>query len=240
MIKICENCNSEHNGNYGSGRFCSTICARGFSTKNKRKEINEKISKSLIGSGHSDVKIICTECKTEFEVIWKKRNQKYCSFNCAKNGRLKNPSYLEKNRQNIINRCKNPKERERLRDIGRKGGFGKKGYTNDGVYYESLFEKESFEFLELNKVSFQPHKHIPNSSKVSDIFLPDFNLWIELDGINRELRQKWLGKQYKYWIEKLNIYKREKLNVKIFTDLKSFKEFILTYSLVVQSTTFTQ
>lgn len=43
----CENCNSEHDGSYGSGRFCSTKCSRGFSTKGKRKEINEKVSKRM-------------------------------------------------------------------------------------------------------------------------------------------------------------------------------------------------
>ena len=40
---ICENCQKEHNGTYGSGRFCSKTCAKGFSTKAKRKEINEAI-----------------------------------------------------------------------------------------------------------------------------------------------------------------------------------------------------
>lgn len=47
---ICENCGIEHNGDYGSGRFCCSKCARGFSTKNRRLEINGKISKSLIGN----------------------------------------------------------------------------------------------------------------------------------------------------------------------------------------------
>lgn len=46
-MKICEYCNNEHLGGYGSGRFCSTKCARGFSTKEKRIEINEKVSDSL-------------------------------------------------------------------------------------------------------------------------------------------------------------------------------------------------
>lgn len=46
---ICENCNSEHDGKFGSGRFCKMECSRAFSTKNKRKEINEKVSKSLTG-----------------------------------------------------------------------------------------------------------------------------------------------------------------------------------------------
>jgi len=45
----CENCGNEHDGFYGSGRFCSSKCARGFSTKAKRKEINEKVSQKLKG-----------------------------------------------------------------------------------------------------------------------------------------------------------------------------------------------
>lgn len=46
-MKKCENCGKEHAGNYGSGRFCSNKCARGFSTKEKRNEINEKVSIKL-------------------------------------------------------------------------------------------------------------------------------------------------------------------------------------------------
>ena len=50
-MNICENCEQEHSGEYGSGRFCSTKCARGFSTKAKRKEINKKVSNTMKGSG---------------------------------------------------------------------------------------------------------------------------------------------------------------------------------------------
>lgn len=46
---LCENCNSDHDGTLGSGRFCSVKCQKGFSTKSKRKEINEKVSRSLKG-----------------------------------------------------------------------------------------------------------------------------------------------------------------------------------------------
>lgn len=46
---ICENCQSTHDGIYGSGRFCSVVCARGYSTKQKRKEINWKVSQKLHG-----------------------------------------------------------------------------------------------------------------------------------------------------------------------------------------------
>lgn len=47
---ICENCGKEFTGKYSkwaSGRFCSTKCARGFSTKLKRQEINLKVSLKL-------------------------------------------------------------------------------------------------------------------------------------------------------------------------------------------------
>ena len=46
-MNICELCSKEHYGEYGSGRFCCSKCARAFSTKAKRKEINEKVSKTL-------------------------------------------------------------------------------------------------------------------------------------------------------------------------------------------------
>jgi len=47
-MNTCENCEKSHDGTYGSGRFCSTKCSRGFSTKAKRKEINEKVSSKLM------------------------------------------------------------------------------------------------------------------------------------------------------------------------------------------------
>lgn len=46
-MNICEYCEKKHDSNYGSGRFCNHVCARGFSTKNKRKEINSKVSETL-------------------------------------------------------------------------------------------------------------------------------------------------------------------------------------------------
>lgn len=45
----CESCSTPHDGTYGSGRFCSSKCARGFATKGKRQEINERVAKTLTG-----------------------------------------------------------------------------------------------------------------------------------------------------------------------------------------------
>lgn len=44
----CEYCSLEHNGTYGSGRFCSEQCARSFSSK-KRLHIEKENLESLIG-----------------------------------------------------------------------------------------------------------------------------------------------------------------------------------------------
>lgn len=94
-MKICENCKSKHDGTYGSGRFCSSKCARGFSTKAKRKEINEKVSKKLKGN---ILQLICNECGKEFEVSWGRRNQKFCSSLCS--GRFTLKKIHEKIRKN--------------------------------------------------------------------------------------------------------------------------------------------
>jgi len=79
----CETCDSKHDGKYGSGRFCSTHCARSFATKKKRKEINEKVRKTLEGSGNPDVTLICVVCQKEFIRSFSKRYQKACSRSCG-------------------------------------------------------------------------------------------------------------------------------------------------------------
>lgn len=46
---ICEYCEKEYTIQFATGRFCSRQCACGFSTKEKRKEINRRVSKKLEG-----------------------------------------------------------------------------------------------------------------------------------------------------------------------------------------------
>ncbi len=67
---ICENCGKEHDGSYGSGRFCSEICARSFSTKNDNKGILKKANcincgKIIyIGKRASIKQCKCQQCKS--------------------------------------------------------------------------------------------------------------------------------------------------------------------------------
>ncbi len=222
----CENCETENDGKYGSGRFCSSKCSRSFSTKTKRKEINDKISKRIKGSGNLPVTLKCENCENEFEVPWSKRNQKCCSFKCASIKKTKNPEYISKLSSSLKKICSTEESRKRLRDIGRKGGFGNRGVTKGGTRYESNLEKECFEYLEKIKIEFEPHKNLPESSKVSDVYLKDYDLWIEIDGINREKRKEWLGKDYEYWKEKIDIYKEKKIKFDIVYSLQEMINLI--------------
>jgi 5-methylcytosine-specific restriction endonuclease McrA len=45
----CEYCGNEQNGSFATGRFCSIKCSCGFSSREKRKEINKKVSAKLKG-----------------------------------------------------------------------------------------------------------------------------------------------------------------------------------------------
>lgn len=80
----CFNCNELHLGDYGSGKFCSVKCARSYSTKNKRQEINKKVSVSMTGKKLSnDHKEKCVAVLMLHGKNVGKRKTKFCRFcNC--------------------------------------------------------------------------------------------------------------------------------------------------------------
>tara|TARA_R110000823_G_C15781239_1_gene485105 strand:+ start:170 stop:838 length:669 start_codon:yes stop_codon:yes gene_type:complete len=92
----CEKCNKEHDGSYGSGRFCQQACSRSFSTKAKRKEISEKARQWSSENNPAtlfDKSCLC--CSKEFQVKKTKKNAKFCSRSCASRWRNdeRNPDY---------------------------------------------------------------------------------------------------------------------------------------------------
>lgn len=79
----CENCGKEHEGSYGSGRFCCQSCARSFSTKKNRLTINNKISKSLVKIGkenYNNQPKLCCICNNVIPYQYRKRST--CSNIC--------------------------------------------------------------------------------------------------------------------------------------------------------------
>lgn len=64
----CENCNKEHDGSYGSGRFCCKECARSYSTRNDQKGTKDGkcivCGKNIKVDKRSDLsRVKCEDCK---------------------------------------------------------------------------------------------------------------------------------------------------------------------------------
>lgn len=71
-MKYCENCGKEHNGSYGSGRFCSSKCARAFSGKINKDKLKDVVcnhcGKVIKVNKHSAKSTwLCNECKYNIE-----------------------------------------------------------------------------------------------------------------------------------------------------------------------------
>lgn len=100
----CENCENQHTGNYGSGRFCTPRCARSFSTKLNRDAINEKVSRSFSLKPKIRIEKLCDYCNAMFEVAYNKRYQKTCSRTCSAQLKWKNTEYREciSNQRSIV------------------------------------------------------------------------------------------------------------------------------------------
>lgn len=78
-MKLCEYCENAIIGKYGSGRFCSSPCAKGYSTREKRKEINNMVSQKL-STGIKLYEIKCKNCESIFNT--KNKKAKFCNIIC--------------------------------------------------------------------------------------------------------------------------------------------------------------
>ena len=93
---ICENCGKEHDGSFGSGRFCSKFCSISFGNKNRKrtkeqqKVINKKISegvKKYNENNHKEIiyyNYICEKCGKEFTSAKIKNGRKIHCNNCKR------------------------------------------------------------------------------------------------------------------------------------------------------------
>lgn len=91
----CERCGALHDGTYGSGRFCAEVCSRSFSTVEKRKEINAKVSATLQAKSVFYEKT-CPVCSTLFKVRKGRAKQRTCSPSCGLKLSHSNPNVREK------------------------------------------------------------------------------------------------------------------------------------------------
>lgn len=100
-VHICETCGKEHDGSYGSGRFCSCTCAKIFSSRTNREETNKKVSQTLLkrrslGIFKTDFTVrYCNDCSKQLSF---KNKSGYCRF-CLPKHTNTTEEYREKQRQ---------------------------------------------------------------------------------------------------------------------------------------------
>lgn len=85
--------------------------------------------------------------------------------------------------------------------------FGYIGRASDGHRFESLNELDLEEWLINRKIEHIPHYHLGDTNRSSDQYLPDYNVHIEVDGLDRKDDIDWYGK--------LTLYNKMGLTYKI-------------------------
>ena len=165
-MNICELCSKEHYGEYGSGRFCCPKCARAFSTKAKRKEINEKVSKTLTKQKPEFKQVICVCCNTIFETKYTSKSR-ICSDECR---------FILKSEASKLGR-RTAKERGTF--TGWKVRTKEPSYAEK--YFISLFENE-------NIVGYVRELNV--GKWFIDFAFPDLKLAIEVDGKQHEYEER--------------------------------------------------
>jgi very-short-patch-repair endonuclease len=86
----CERCGNEHDGSYGSGKYCSVKCAR--SRGPRTKEFKEKVSKKL--TKHVIEERVCPICSKKYNRSTADK-RKTCSNSCGSVLKWQDPEYRE-------------------------------------------------------------------------------------------------------------------------------------------------
>lgn len=59
----------------------------------------------------------------------------------------------------------------------------KKAVGMDGEIYDSQSEAKVADWLLVHDIKYEPHKKLPKSRSISDFYLPEYDLWVEYDGL---------------------------------------------------------
>jgi hypothetical protein len=181
----CKNCNEKDAvkySKYSNGEFCSRKCARGFSTKAKRKEINEKVSKTLT---KEKIIKICPVCGDGFQ----NSNKKFCSFLCYSRGEKPKVTEITRNKLSLIAKKRN------FGGHTSKNAVYYKMKNGSVVYLHSSYEEKLAISLDKNNVKWirpEPLRYVGNDDKehryYADFYLKDYDIY--LDTKNDYLIQK--------------------------------------------------
>lgn len=201
----CENCNTLHDGTYGAGRFCSIKCARGFSTKKKRKEINEKVKNKLTKDPYIK---ICKGCESTFKT--KKPHIQYCSMSCASTHSGTNGMTWTVKDSSKMGGLRNGGGRTKVFEYI--NAYNDKMYLNvDEIQIAKILDESGYEWVR-NSVGFHYETLDGNSRKYyPDFYVPSLNLYVEYKGwVTSEMEHKMKDAVSKSGIKLLVIYSNDK------------------------------
>lgn len=186
----CETCGLDHDGSYGSGRFCCVVCARSYASNKlirSTKKMKCSYCDNIVDIDIRSSIVTCTDCKQlryikykkicptcSNEYITQKRHQKFCSQSCSNNF----PENFEQNRIRAQNR-----------EFG--GHTSKKSFYYECIDGSSVYLQSSYEYtlakdldangilwvrptpllwVDLNNI---PHKYYP------DFYLIDYDVYLD-------------------------------------------------------------
>ena len=201
ILYICERCGKEHDGSFGSGRFCCRACAnarvqseaanRARSEKRKGKPAGGAIlfkgkparNRATLENGGL-LQTVCPVCNKSF-TYHRYTSRKYCSRKCWD---TVSGGYREGSVKNYIHG------------------------TYEGYYYDSSYELVWIKWALKNKVCFErnkvgfsyiykgeEHKYYP------DFYLPEKDEYVEIKGIDDDL---WKAKKLAF-PKKLTVLKKK-------------------------------
>ena len=183
-MKKCKSCGKDHEGTFGSGKYCNRSCA------NKRthsKETIEKIRKSQAVERPERQKRTTKTCPMCKETFWHLSSgiKIYCSKKCY----------------NDDSTCK---YRKPAPGGYRKGsGRGKSGWYSSPiageVFLDSSWERKYAEYLDENKINWKRNTtrfpYIINNKEsyyIPDFYIVDEDTYIEIKGFKTKLDEtKW-------------------------------------------------
>ena len=69
----------------------------------------------------------------------------------------------------------------------------------DGEIYDSKSEADVADWLLTSDIEYEPHKKLPSSRSISDFYLPEYDLWVEYDGLMEVRRDNKLKNKQKFY-----------------------------------------
>lgn len=215
----CENdkCNKEHDGSFGSGRFCRRACAN---SRVKSESDKLKISAGVRNSEAFKVSVL--KLPKKIRKMWRDGKYNSRSEKLIKVVKWKcpvcdsiimlNPS-VARERKYCSGRCRNK--------VNNKFQNGSRSYAE-----RYLEEKLSESFPSL-KIEFN-NREVLSGNKELDVYIPSLNFAIEWNGIYhyREVNKESLVKVKKRDFDKKKECKRGGILLYVIKDLTSSKKFI--------------